>query len=224
MKTKFKTIKNSILAIILLTCVLLFFGCKKNNTAASSTSLSASAPASSAAASSTGGSSSASASAAASSSAASSYTKLDDESFPQPEQSLPPVTSDPAFNDAFGKNPIDAAYTQSLNRAASTNEIVRVMSDFTSVWDAEIDAAYNRLLTLTDSSTRAALEKEQTEWRSTLQAALTSIRNDVNATQTGSTAQITVASKQMEYYKARAVKLQQQLFAYNTNLTYAYKG
>ena len=146
---------------------------------------------------------------------------MQDESIPMPAHSEVPPTSDAAFNEVFAQNPIDAHYNQS--GAASVQEMVQTATECATLWQAEIDAAYQKLLTLMDAGSAQALRAEQDEWLAGQQAELEKIQTKA-AGEDGSNASLVAANLTMQYYRERAAELYLKLYSYDKNFTYAYQG
>ena len=146
---------------------------------------------------------------------------MQDESIPMPAHSEVPPTDDAAFNEVFAQNPIDAHYNQS--GAASVQEMVQTATECASLWQAEIDAAYQKLLTLMDAGSAQALTAEQDEWLAGQQAELEKIQTKATG-EDGSNASLVAANLTMQYYRERAAELYLKLYSYDKNFTYAYQG
>lgn len=144
-----------------------------------------------------------------------------DESIPMPAHSEVPPTDDAAFNEVFAQNPIDAHYNQS--GAASVQEMVQTATECASLWQTEIDAAYQKLLNIMDAGFAQALTAEQDEWLAGQQAELEKIQTKA-AGEEGSNASLVAANLTMQYYRERAAELYLKLYSYDKNFTYAYQG
>jgi uncharacterized protein YecT (DUF1311 family) len=148
---------------------------------------------------------------------------------PTSSQSGPVITietDDKAFNTKFAANPIDKAYIKESNKAISNVDMVNVSNKYSDIWQKEITNAYSELKKKmeTDSSQKPKLlQQEQEDWLKDKTAALKKTSDEAQAAG-GSMAQVNVASKVMDFYRSRAAQLYKELFAYDKNYTYAYKG
>lgn len=140
-----------------------------------------------------------------------------------PPHSSAPATSSADFNAVFSQNPIDKAYNQQSKTAESTRQMVELAEKFITIWDAEVDSAYQRLLAYLDADGKEKLKKQQEQWQGGLEKAIQKIYDDAAADSDGTIAQVAASSGVMEYYKKRAIELYLRLFEFEPNLTYAYQ-
>lgn len=144
----------------------------------------------------------------------------------QPGQVLPIETDDKEFNKKFAANPIDKKYIAASNQAVSSVDMITVSDQYRDVWKAEVDHAYAELEKhmLTDSGDKPGKYRaEQEKWRSGQKTAMQKISDDAQAAG-GSMAQVDIASQVMDYYRSRAAQLYRELYGYDKNYSYAYKG
>lgn len=144
-----------------------------------------------------------------------------DESIPMPAHSETPPTNDTAFNEVFARNPIDAHYNGS--GAASVQEMVEIATECASLWQTEIDSAYQKLLEVMDASASKTLTSEQDKWLAGQQAELEKMQSKAS-NEEGSNAALVVANLTMQYYRERAAELYLKLYSYDRNFAYAYNG
>jgi uncharacterized protein YecT (DUF1311 family) len=144
----------------------------------------------------------------------------------QPGQVIVIETDDKAFDQLFTANPIDKAYIKESNNAFSSVDMVNVSNKYSGIWQKEIANAYTQLtnsMMLDSSKKPEALRTEQNNWVSGTNAALKKI-SDEELAKGGSMAQVNVASKVMDFYRSRAAQIYKELYAYDKNFKYEFKG
>lgn len=131
-----------------------------------------------------------------------------------------PTTSLPeGFQERWTNNPIDASYHKENETAESTTDIIRLAEKYESIWSAEVDSAYKRLITVSGSD--ANVKMEQKAWSDGRTAALQKIAAD-NAGN-GSGAKIATAVGVMDYYRQRAQALYLELYQYDHQFKFQFE-
>lgn len=133
------------------------------------------------------------------------------------------VTSDKEFNKVFEKNPIDVAYKKEMGDATSSTEILEVAQKYTKIWQDEIAAGYKKLMdSKAPSDKKTSYKEKQANWEKDTPAALEKISVEAQALG-GSMAQVEIAGKTMEHYRARAAAVYKNLYGFDKKFTYAFK-
>jgi uncharacterized protein YecT (DUF1311 family) len=132
-------------------------------------------------------------------------------------------TDNDDFNKKFQKNPIDAAYIESMNNALSTVDMEETANKYAKLWEKEIIHAYASLKTslASDPAKWSTVETEQKTWEKGKDAALKKITDEAMAGG-GTVARVQASSDVMEYYRKRAAALYLRLYEVDPNYTYAY--
>ena len=76
---------------------------------------------------------------------------------------IPIETDSPEFDAKFRENPIDAAYVKESAEAVSTLDMVAVCEKYAALWEKEIEAGMEKLLSLATDD-REVYQKEQEDW------------------------------------------------------------
>ena len=135
---------------------------------------------------------------------------------------FPIVTNNIDFNEYFKKNPIDVSYIKTSSTAYTNADISQINEKFSKSWQTEIDSAYKRLLSVANSTDKSNFKAEQAKWVNDTPDAIKKIKQDVLAIG-GSSPQVDVSSRIMEYYRARAAQVYKELYGYNKNYSYEFK-
>lgn len=122
------------------------------------------------------------------------------------------------FAELFAKNPIDAAYKKALDTATATSDMVSVMSDYTRVWEQEMQAAFKQLIALDDNE---QYRSEQETWGRETPDVLEKIKTDA-LKDDGTLGAVVAAEQTMNYYRTRAERLYKQIYGISGTITYQY--
>ena len=141
------------------------------------------------------------------------------------EESLlpPPDTDDEAFNEKFAQNSIDAAYEEEIAVAVSVTEMVEICQQYTDFWSAEVDNAYMHLLAVADEDRYADYRAEQEEWIAGKDGEIAEITEAAQA-EGGSMALLNGASQVMNYYRDRAMALNEELYQYDPDFEFSFQA
>lgn len=144
----------------------------------------------------------------------------------EPSDSLPGAvgkiqTEDKDFNKKFAANPIDKAYIADSVNAVSNQDMVTTANKYADIWKKEIDSAFGKVTGLAQGAQLETIRADQNDWLTEKTAALKKISDDARASG-GSMAQVTEATGVMNFYRARAVEVYQQLYSYDKNYTYGF--
>lgn len=131
---------------------------------------------------------------------------------------IPIETDSPEFDAKFRENPLDAAYVEESSEAVSTLDMVEVCEKYAALWETEIEAGMEKLLSLATDD-REVYQKEQEDWETGLDAALKELTEQAGG---GSMAQVEAAGSRMDYYRTRANAVLRALYSYDPDFTYAY--
>lgn len=131
-------------------------------------------------------------------------------------------TGNEGFDEYFKSNPIDKKYVIDSNKAFSSVEMVDVSNKYAKIWEDEITFAYNKLIKNADSKNIDKYKSEQQNWINEKDSAVEKIIADSQSLG-GTMAQVDSASKIMEYYRKRAVKIYSELYTFDKNYTYKFK-
>jgi len=138
------------------------------------------------------------------------------------QQVFPIETNNKAFDALFKKNPIDAAYISNSGSAYSNVAMTQLNEKYQKFWQTEIDSAYKKALAAANPTDKASFKAEQEQWVNNTPAALKKISKDVLAAG-GTSPQVEVSGKIMEYYRTRAAQVYKELYGYDKNYTYEFK-
>lgn len=142
----------------------------------------------------------------------------------EPSTSLPGSvgqiqTDDKDFNKKFAANPIDKAYITDSVDAVSNQDMINAANKYADIWSKEIDSAFDKVTKLAKGAQLDQIRADQNDWLTEKTAALKKISTDAQSAG-GSMVQVTEATGIMNFYRARAVKVYQQLYAFDKNYTY----
>lgn len=131
---------------------------------------------------------------------------------------IPIETDNPEFDAKFRENPIDAAYVKESAEAVSTLDMVAVCEKYAALWEKEIEAGMEKLLSLATDD-REVYQKEQEDWETGKDAALKSLTEQAGE---GSLAQVEAAGNRMDFFRSRANAVLRELYSYDPEFGYAY--
>lgn len=142
----------------------------------------------------------------------------------EPSASLPGSvgqiqTNDKEFNKKFAANPIDKAYITDSVNAVSNQDMINAANKYAGIWSKEIDSAFGKVTKLAKGAQLDQIRAGQNDWLTEKTAALKKISTDAQAAG-GSMVQVTEATGIMNFYRARAVEVYRQLYAFDKNYTY----
>ncbi|WP_195983863.1 lysozyme inhibitor LprI family protein [Clostridium sp. D33t1_170424_F3] len=136
-----------------------------------------------------------------------------------PGQVLPVETDDKGFDAKFRNNPIDKAYIKDNNNAISNRDMVEVSDKYAEIWKKEVSSAYEKLLEKVSADRCETLKTEQKAWSDGTESALREIEEEAAAVG-GTMAQVDASSRVMDYYRSRAAKLYEELYAVDPDYAY----
>lgn len=131
---------------------------------------------------------------------------------------IPIETDSPEFDAKFRDNPLDAAYVKESADAVSTLDMVALSEKYAALWEAEIEAGMEKLLSLATDD-REVYQKEQEDWETGKDAALKALTEQAGE---GSLAQLEAAGNRMDFFRTRANAVLRELYSYDPDFTYAY--
>ena len=140
------------------------------------------------------------------------------------ESLLPPAdTENAAFNEKFSTNAIDAAYAEEIDVATSISEMVRICGEYTDLWSKEVDNAYMHLLAASDEEHYSDYKADQESWVSEKDGKIAEITAAAQE-QGGSMALLNGSSQVMNFYRARAMYLYEELYQYDPEFSFAFQA
>ena len=156
------------------------------------------------------------------------HSSNEDPSIPEDSSSseslLPPAdTENAAFNEKFSTNAIDAAYAEEIDVATSISEMVRICGEYTDLWSKEVDNAYMHLLAASDEEHYSDYKADQESWVSEKDGKIAEITAAAQE-QGGSMALLNGSSQVMNFYRARAMYLYEELYQYDPEFSFAFQA
>ncbi len=118
--------------------------------------------------------------------------------------STPSGMEEGSFEDLFSQNPIDKKYDQDYSLASSFSMMRQACNQAARSWRDLIDTVYPLALENTPEEEKPALQKEQTEWETTVEDKIAAVREEAGDTNEG----VLSSSQQVVLlYRERAMAL-----------------
>jgi len=113
-----------------------------------------------------------------------------------------------AFKKTFDSNPIDKAYADEMDQAATTVAMVGIAGKFSEIWSVEVGIANKKATQSLTGTALDAYKAGQKAWSDKKQAALDKIQKDVmQEYEGGSMAAVALSEQTMAFYRSRVYQI-----------------
>ncbi len=124
------------------------------------------------------------------------------------------------FDAVFAQNPLDAAFTEQMDGAVTTQDMLSVASTFSGLWEDEVNHAYELLKNAVPADQKEDAEKEKEFWDTEKEARKNEAMDTI--TGDGTSASLEKAIVVMNLYKNQARSIYQIVYENGGEITYAY--
>lgn len=150
---------------------------------------------------------------------------FDDEQIVEDYHTANVFTSDETFNDIFSENEIDKSYQEELKEIMTVSDMRNAAQNYAKIWKEKVDVIYSELSEILEKneSEKESLLKSQNEWL----AGLEDTENEFYAQaskaleegqEIGTDELLSADTAVMNYYKARAAVLLEQIYVINGDI------
>ncbi|MBE6730841.1 MAG: hypothetical protein E7564_04025 [Ruminococcaceae bacterium] len=122
---------------------------------------------------------------------------------------LPEIEGPDGFLEQFVLNPIDAYYIENMEMASSLSGMLDITNNTMMYWETEVNSVYSELMMLLgeDSEEFSKIKAEQKAFNNDLKISADEIKENAEASMTGSMINIEISYRIMLLYRGRAVEL-----------------